>query len=97
MFTGDLKLSDYTVPGGSMVATAEDVGIFLRGLYDGPLMTERENLYYEQYVYGHTGLLPGVQSIARYNKERDAVVILFVNTSGGDSLTKKHSLNKKSV
>ena len=88
-YDGDLKLSDYTIPGGSMVATAEDVGIFLRALNDGSLMTESERtLYSELYVYEHTGLLPGYQSIARYDKERDTVVILFVNTSGGDSWTK---------
>jgi hypothetical protein len=32
-------------------------------------------------------LLPGYQSIARYHKDIDAVVIQFVNTSGGDMWT----------
>lgn len=73
---------------GSMVATAEDVGIFLRALIDGSLLNDDEQAIYSSiYVYEHTGLVPGYQSIARYHKDIDAVVVQFVNTSGGDAWT----------
>lgn len=73
---------------GNMIASAEDVGIFLRALNDGTLLNEEEQaLYSSVYVYEHTGLTPGYQSIARYHKDLDAVVIQFVNTSGGDMWT----------
>jgi hypothetical protein len=75
----DLKDVDY----GSMLATAEDVGIFLRALNDGSLFEEGEQeIYSSVYVYGHTGWVPGYQSIARYHKDTDTVVILFNNSNG---------------
>ncbi len=71
----------------SMIATAEDVGIFLRALNDGSLLTADEQAIYSTiYEYDHTGLLPGYQSIARYHKELDTVVVQFVNTAGGTPL-----------
>ena len=74
---------NFSSPAGSMVASARDVGVFLRALVDGTLMTPAEQtLYSELYDYGHTGLLPGYSSIARYHDELDAVVVQFVNTSG---------------
>ncbi len=82
----DLKQLDYVTPGGSMVATAQDVGIFLRALNDGSLLDEEEQAVYSSvYEYEHTGWLPGYQSIARYHRDLDAVVIQFVNTTGGNS------------
>ena len=79
----DIKYNDFIQPGGSMVATIEDVGIFLRALNDGLLLNEEEQAVYSSiYVYGHTGLLPGYQSIARYHSDIDAVVVQFTNTSG---------------
>lgn len=85
----DLKSQNYVCPGGSMVATIQDVGIFLRALIDGSLLNHDEQAIYSSiYVYEHTGLLPGYSSIARYHKDIDTVVILFVNTSGGNSWTK---------
>lgn len=73
---------------GSMVATAEDVGRFLRALNDGSLLSPDEQAVYSSvYEYEHTGLLPGYQSIARYHQEIDAVVVQFVNTSGGHAWT----------
>lgn len=87
-YDGDLKELEYICPGGSMVATAQDVGIFLRALNDGTLLNDEEQAIYSSiYEYGHTGLLPGYQSIARYHKDIDAVVIQFVNTSGGNLWT----------
>jgi len=81
---GDLKSNDFINPSGSMVATAEEVGIFLRALNDGSLLNDNEQAIYSSiYEYEHTGLLPGYSSIAKYHKDIDAVVIQFVNTSGG--------------
>lgn len=72
--------------GGSMVATAEDVGIFLRALNDGSLLNGDEQAIYSSiYEYGHTGWVPGYHSIARYHEDIDTVVIQFVNTTGGDT------------
>ncbi len=85
-YDGDVKLLDFVAPGGSMVATAEDVGIFIRALNDGSLLTDEEQaLYSSVYVYGHTGLLPGYSSIAEYHADIDTVVVQFVNTSGGET------------
>ncbi len=81
-YTGDVKLLDFVAPGGSMVSTAEEVGIFLRALATGKLLNEREQeIYSSVYPYEHTGLLPGYQSIARYHKDIDTVVVQFINTS----------------
>ena len=84
-FESDIKANDYGLSGyGSMVATAQDVGIFLRALNDGSLFDEGEQAIYSSiYVYEHTVLLPGYQSIAKYHQDIDAVVIQFVNTTGG--------------
>ncbi|MEN7550024.1 serine hydrolase domain-containing protein [Rapidithrix thailandica] len=65
-----------------MLASAEDVGTFLRALNDGSLFDESEQVIYSSiYVYEHTGLVPGYQSIAKYHKDIDAVVIQFMNTT----------------
>lgn len=78
----DIKSWNHTTPGGSMIATAEDVGIFLRALIDGTLLNEEEQAIYSTvYEYEHTGWLPGYTSIARYHSDVDAVVVQFVNTS----------------
>ena len=69
----------------SMIATAEDVGIFLRALNDGSLFKAGEQKIYSSiYVYEHTGLIPGYQSIAKYHEDIDAVVIQFTNTTNFD-------------
>jgi len=80
----DLK----TENSGVMLATAEDVGIFLRALNDGSLFDEGEQeIYSSIYVYDHTGLIPGYQSIAKYHKDIDTVVIQFVNTTNFNGYT----------
>ncbi|WPP49958.1 serine hydrolase domain-containing protein [Catalinimonas niigatensis] len=80
----DIKTANY----GSMLATAEDVGIFLRALNDGSLFEEGEQeIYSSIYVYEHTGLIPGYQSIAKYHKDIDTIVIQFVNTTNFDGYT----------
>ncbi|UZD23287.1 serine hydrolase domain-containing protein [Algoriphagus halophytocola] len=79
----DVMSNDFTTPGGSMVSTAEETGVFIRALNDGTLLNQAEqDIYSSVYEYGHTGLLPGYQSIARYHPDLDAVVVQFVNTSG---------------
>ncbi len=80
----DIKSVDY----GSMLATAQDVGVFLRALNDGSLFGKGEQeIYSSIYKYEHTGLIPGYQSIAKYHKDINTVVIQFVNTTNFDGYT----------
>lgn len=65
-----------------MLASAEDVGTFIRALNDGSVFKENEQeIYSSIYEYGHTGLIPGYQSIAKYHSDIDAVVVQFTNTT----------------
>jgi len=65
-----------------MVASAEDVGIFLRALNDGSLFDEGENeLYASLYENEHKGWVPGYQSIAKYEAELDTVIVQFTSTT----------------
>jgi CubicO group peptidase (beta-lactamase class C family) len=67
---------------GMMIATAEDVGIFLRALNDGSLLNEKEmEIYASIYEFNHGGLAPGYQCVAEYHKDIDTVVIQFMNTT----------------
>jgi CubicO group peptidase (beta-lactamase class C family) len=73
---------DFKTDEVGMLATAEDVGIFLRALNDGTLFGEGEQeIYSSIYVYEHTGLVVGYQSFAKYHKDIDTVVIQFNNTT----------------
>lgn len=73
----DLKADEH-----GMLATAEDVGIFLRALNDGSLFEKGEQeIYSSIYEYEHSGWVPGYQSFAKYHKEIDAVVIQFYSTT----------------
>ena len=67
---------------GNMLATAEDLGAFIRALNDGSVFTDEKEheIYTSLYRYSHTGLIPGYQTIARYHPKLDAVVIQFTNT-----------------
>ena len=97
-YDADIKFNDFVQPGGSMVATAQDVGIFLRALNDGSLLNKEEQAIYSSiYKYEHTGLLPGYQSIARYYKDIDTVVVQFVNTSGGKMWTISEIVYKRII
>lgn len=88
-YEGDMKPLDCGIPGGSMVATAEDVGVFLRALNTGRLLnTDEQAIYASIYVYEHTGLWAGYESIARFHKDIDTILVEFVNTSGGNSWMK---------
>ena len=71
----DFKAREY-----GMLATAEDVGIFLRALNDGSVFDEGEEVIYP-YEYNHGGLVVGYQSLAEYHKDIDAVVVQFINTT----------------
>lgn len=75
-YEGDLKTDKQ-----GMLATAQDLGVFLRALNDGTLFKEGEQeIYSSIYGYEHTGLIPGYQTIAAYHKDLDAVVVQFTNT-----------------
>ena len=71
----DFKAREY-----GMLATAEDVGTFLRALNDGSVFEEGEQEIYP-YEYDHGGLVVGYQSLAEYHKDIDAVVVQFINTT----------------
>ncbi|WP_339924437.1 serine hydrolase domain-containing protein [uncultured Cyclobacterium sp.] len=76
---------DFKTEEQGMLATASDVGIFLRALNDGSLFDEGEQeIYSSIYVYEHTGLIVGYQSIAKYHEDIDTVVIQFNNTTNFD-------------
>jgi CubicO group peptidase (beta-lactamase class C family) len=76
---------DFKTNENGMLATAEDVGIFLRALNDGSVFDEGEQeIYSSIYVYDHGGLVPGYQSLAEYHKDIDTVVVQFVNTTNFD-------------
>jgi D-alanyl-D-alanine carboxypeptidase len=84
----DMKFYDFVRASGSMVAPAEDVGVFLRALNVGSLLNKEEQAIYSSiYVYEHKGLVLGYQSIAKYHKDIDTIVIQFVNTTNFDGYT----------
>ena len=73
----DLKTDEH-----GMLATAEDVGTFLRALNDGSLFEKKEQeIYTSIYEYEHAGWVPGYQSFAKYHNDLDAVVIEFYSTT----------------
>jgi len=73
---------DFKTEDQGMLATAEDVGKFLRALNNGSLLNENEmKLYSSLYEFNHGGLVPGYQSMAEYHEDIDAVVIQFMNTT----------------
>jgi CubicO group peptidase (beta-lactamase class C family) len=81
-YDGDLKYNDFINPAGSMVATAQDVGIFLRALNDGSLFEPGEQeIYSSIYEYEHGGWVPGYQSFAKYHKDLDVVTVEFYSTT----------------
>lgn len=71
----DFKAREY-----GMLATAEDVGKFLRALNDGSVFDEGEQEFYP-YKYEHGGLVVGYQSLAEYHEDIDTVVVQFINTT----------------
>ena len=76
-YSYDLKEDEH-----GMLATAEDVGIFLRALNDGTLFGPGEKeIYASIYEYEHGGWVPGYQSFAKCHSDLDAVVIEFYSTT----------------
>jgi len=77
-YENDLKTDD----NGVMLATAEDLGKFVRALNDGSVFKDKkeQEIYTSIYKYEHTGLIPGYQTIAKNHKDIEAVVIQFTNT-----------------
>ncbi|MCB0729754.1 MAG: beta-lactamase family protein [Ignavibacteriae bacterium] len=77
-YDADLKTDDIS----SMLATADDLGNFIRALNNGSVFKDKkeQEIYTSIYKYEHTGLIPGYQTIAKYHKDIDAVVIQFTNT-----------------
>ena len=71
---------DFKTNENGMLATAEDVGVFLRALNDGSVFNEGEAALYP-YVYDHGGLVIGYQSLAEYHEDIDAVVVQMINTT----------------
>ena len=74
-FDEDYKNREY-----GMLASAQDVGTFLRALNDGSVFKKGEQEIYP-YEYNHGGLVVGYQSLAEYHKDIDAVVVQFINTT----------------
>jgi len=73
----DFKAREY-----GMLATAEDVGIFLRALNDGSVFKEGEQeIYSSIYEYERGGLVVGYQSLAEYHEDIDTMVVQFINTT----------------
>jgi CubicO group peptidase (beta-lactamase class C family) len=77
-YENDLKTDE----NGVMLASAQDLGKFIRALNDGSAFKDKkeQKIYSSIYKYEHTGLIPGYQTIAKYHKDIDAVVIQFTNT-----------------
>lgn len=76
----DLKADEH-----GMLASAEDVAIFLRALNDGSLFDGTEqDIYSDLYQYEHSGWVPGYQSFANYDKKLDAVIIQFYSTTDSE-------------
>ena len=73
---------DFKTNENGMLATAADVGTFLRALNDGSVFNEGErDIYASIYEFEHGGLVPGYQSLAEYHEDIDTVVIQFLNTT----------------
>lgn len=82
----DRTAQNYVVPGGSMISTVRETGVFLRALATGDLLSPSERgVYRGLFEFGHSGWLPGYQSLAYYHADIDTVVVQFVNNTGVSS------------
>ena len=59
-----------------MLAKADDVGIFVRALNESEL-----EIYFSIYMHEYMDLTSVYQSIAKYYKDIDTIVIQFMNTT----------------
>jgi CubicO group peptidase (beta-lactamase class C family) len=97
-YDDDLRQLDHVIPGGSMIASAEDVGRFLRALNDGSLFNDNEQAIYSSiYKFGHDGWVPGYHSIAYYHEDIDTVVVQFVSTTGGETWGTANIIGEKAT
>lgn len=73
------------------VASAHDVGVFLKALNTQGLFNVQEaDIYRSIYKYEHTGWVLGYSSIAKYHPDIDTVVVQFTNTTGEDRVMLTH-------
>jgi D-alanyl-D-alanine carboxypeptidase len=81
-YNNDLKTDN----SGLMLASAGDLGAFIRALNDGSVFKSKkeQEIYTSIYQYEHTGLIPGYQTIVKYHEDLDAVVVQFTNTVNFD-------------
>lgn len=79
-YAQDLKTGDKA----SMLATAQDLGQFIRALNDGRVFEDakEQSIYESLYEIEHTGLLTGYQTLAKYRD--DTVIIQFTSTTNFD-------------
>lgn len=76
----DLKADEH-----GMVATAQDVGTFVRALNDGSVFKPGEQeIYSSVYEYEHGGWVPGYQSFVKYHPDLDAVIVEFYSTTDSE-------------
>ena len=79
-YADDLKADDH-----GMLATAKDLGTFIRALNKGTVFDSGEQeIYSSIYKYEHAGWVPGYQSFASYDEEIDAVFIEFYSTTDAE-------------
>ena len=86
-YPSDLKEDDH-----GMLATAENVGSFIRHLNEGTLFKPGEQeIYSSLYKYQHDGWVPGYQSFSYYDKDLDAVIVSFYNTTDSELYLWNHA------
>jgi CubicO group peptidase (beta-lactamase class C family) len=69
------------------VASASDVGRFVRALNDGSVFAgNAAEVYADLYEFGHDGWVLGYLSKAWYHADIDTVVVQFINTNGDDTV-----------
>lgn len=70
------------------VATAENIGRFIRALNNGRAFSNEaeRKVYQSLYRFSHDGWVIGYISKTRYFKENDTVIVQFINTTGNDTI-----------
>ncbi|MGB0838466.1 MAG: serine hydrolase domain-containing protein [Flavobacteriaceae bacterium] len=68
-----------------MLATAQDVGTFVKALNQGGVFSEGGQEIYESiYELEHGGWVPGYQSFVAYHKDIDAIIVAFYSTTDSE-------------
>lgn len=70
------------------IATAENVGRFIRALNNGKAFSNEveKQVYQSLYRSSHDGWVIGYISKTKYFKENDTVIVQFINTTGNDTI-----------